>query len=252
MQQLTTTTVPVGDIEIACTYLGDGPPLVCCTARSDWAVPTCGRSIPGLTRSGWSTTTSGKRPHAGGRRTPGLVGGGIEDLEGLRRARAQRVALLGHSAGAYLAALYAADHPDRTSALVFSTRDLPSPGPDDGSGRPTAPGGHQPTKRPPCHRGVSGIPGPQPGCPRAAPAQHLLPFFKDRASLDDVDLGFTDITAANVQDAPARMMGGLGSLDPWVGSPASAARLSSSTRSWPDPARVSRPSPGRSPARNSP
>ena len=42
----------------------------------------------------------------------------------------------------------------------------------------------------------------------------FIPFFRDRAIVDQVSLGFTDITAANVQAAPARVMGSLSALNP--------------------------------------
>lgn len=42
----------------------------------------------------------------------------------------------------------------------------------------------------------------------------FIPFFKDRATVERVSLGFTEITAANVREGPRRMMGSLGALDP--------------------------------------
>jgi pimeloyl-ACP methyl ester carboxylesterase len=42
----------------------------------------------------------------------------------------------------------------------------------------------------------------------------FLPFFRDRASIERVSLGFTAITAANVQQGPQRMVGSLGALEP--------------------------------------
>jgi proline iminopeptidase len=42
----------------------------------------------------------------------------------------------------------------------------------------------------------------------------FLPFFRDRANARPGLLGFTEITAANVQAGPERMMGSLGALDP--------------------------------------
>jgi pimeloyl-ACP methyl ester carboxylesterase len=42
----------------------------------------------------------------------------------------------------------------------------------------------------------------------------FVPFFRDRATIETVTLGFTEITAANVQAAPERMIGSVGALDP--------------------------------------
>jgi pimeloyl-ACP methyl ester carboxylesterase len=42
----------------------------------------------------------------------------------------------------------------------------------------------------------------------------FLPFFRDRATIERISLGFTAITAANVQKGPERMVGSLGALDP--------------------------------------
>ena len=218
MQQLTTTTVPVGDIEIACTILGDGPPLVVLhgaiglgsaymRALDPWADE--------VQLVHYDQRGSGHTPVGDVRRVS--FAGGVEDLEGLRDGLGlERVALLGHSAGAYLAALYAAEHPDRTGALV-----LLNPGP------PLAPdlmqqfGAAMAVRRTPAdeevRRAIEESPGFRDREPAALERHQLntfLPFFKDRATVDHVDLGFTEITAANVQDAPGRMMGGLGSLEP--------------------------------------
>jgi pimeloyl-ACP methyl ester carboxylesterase len=42
----------------------------------------------------------------------------------------------------------------------------------------------------------------------------FLPFFRERATLERASLGFTAITAENVQQGPKRMVGSLGALDP--------------------------------------
>lgn len=60
----------------------------------------------------------------------------------------------------------------------------------------------------------TGTRGARPGNPGAPPGQHFMPFFRDRATVENFDLGFTGITAANVQATPQRMIGSLGALDP--------------------------------------
>ena len=55
------------------------------------------------------------------------------------------------------------------------------------------------------------------GQPQALERHQLntfIPFFRERATVERVSLGFTEITAANVQQGPQRMMGSLGALDP--------------------------------------
>ena len=55
------------------------------------------------------------------------------------------------------------------------------------------------------------------GQPQALERHQLntfTPFFKDRATVERVSLGFTEITAANIQQAPQRMMGSLAALNP--------------------------------------
>jgi pimeloyl-ACP methyl ester carboxylesterase len=217
-QTTTTTKVPVGDIEIACTVLGDGPPLVVLhgaiglgsaymRSLDPWADEV--RLVH------YDQRASGQTPVGDVRQVS--FAGGVEDLEGLRRGLGlERVAVLGHSAGAYLAALYAAEHPDRTDAAV-----LLNPGP------PLAPdlmqefGAAMTARRTPAddeaRRAIEDSPGFRNREPEALERHQLntfLPFFRDRASVDGVDLGFTEITAANVQEAPARMVGGIGALEP--------------------------------------
>ncbi len=143
--------------------------------------------------------------------------GGLEDLEGLRQALGlERVQVLGHSAGAYLAALYAAQHPDTTAAAV-----LLNPGP------PLAPplmqrfGATMASRRTPdddaARRAIeesAEFKAQQPAALEQHQLNTFIPFFRDRAIVDRVSLGFTDVTAANVQKGPERMMGSLGALDP--------------------------------------
>ena len=124
--------------------------------------------------------------------------------------------LLGHSAGAYLAALYAAEHPDSTAGIV-----LLNPGP------PLIPElmqqfgvamGARRTLADDEERRAIEESAEFAAHQRAALERHQLntfiPFFRDRATVEQVSLGFTDITSGNAQKAPERMMGSLGSLEP--------------------------------------
>jgi pimeloyl-ACP methyl ester carboxylesterase len=143
--------------------------------------------------------------------------GGVRDLDGLRRGLGlERVKLLGHSAGAYLAALYAAAHPENTSSIV-----LLHPGP------PLVPelmqqfGKHMAAGRTAADNDARREIEESPEFRRLEPLaleRHqlnpFLPFFRDRATIERISLGFTAITAANVQQGPQRMVGSLGALDP--------------------------------------
>jgi proline iminopeptidase len=210
-------TVAAGDIELACTVVGEGTPLIVLhgaaglgstymRALDPWAEEFqlvyydqrgSGRTPLGDPQD-WFTTL-------------------VADLEGLRLALGfDAVNLVGHSAGAHLAALYAGLHPQTTSALVLLN-----------SGPPLVPelmqrfgqamGGRR-TPADDAERAAieesAEFRSRQPGALERHQLNTFLPFFRDRATVERVSLGFTDITAANVQSAPARVMGSLSSLNP--------------------------------------
>jgi len=115
-----------------------------------------------------------------------------------------------------LAALYAAEHPATTAGVV-----LLNPGP------PLAPdlmarfGKAMSSRRTPgddtARKAIEETNEFKTGQPRALERHQLntfIPFFKERVTVERVSLGFSEITAANVQQAPRRMMGSLGALDP--------------------------------------
>jgi pimeloyl-ACP methyl ester carboxylesterase len=143
--------------------------------------------------------------------------GGVADLDGLRRGLGlERVKLLGHSAGAYLAALYAATHPENTSSIV-----LLHPGP------PLAPelmqrfGKQMAAARTPADNEAKRaleesveFRNQEPLALERHQLNTFLPFFRDRGSIERTSLGFTAITAANIQQGPQRMVGSLGALEP--------------------------------------
>jgi proline iminopeptidase len=216
--QSTTQPVQVGDIEIACTIAGEGTPLVVLhgaiglgstymRALDPWATE--------LRLVHYDQRGSGHTPVGDVQKVS--MTGGVDDLEGLRQALGfDRIQVLGHSAGAYLAALYAATHPEATSAVV-----LLNPGP------PLAPelmaqfGSEMASRRTPeddeARRRLEQSPGFAAGDPATLERHQLntfTPFFRDRATVDQVSLGFTEITAANIGQMPERMMGSLGALGP--------------------------------------
>ncbi len=216
--RVTSKAVAVGDIEIACTVAGEGTPLVVLhgaaglgstymRALDPWADEFqlvyydqrgSGRTPLGAMHDDWFT-------------------GGVEDLDRLRDALGlDTINIVGHSAGAHLAALYGGLHPETTSMLVLLN-----------SGPPLAPelmqrfGQAMAERRTPAddaeRRAIEESQEFRDKQPNALERHQLntfIPFFRDRAIVEQVSLGFTDITAANVQAAPARVMGSLSALNP--------------------------------------
>jgi proline iminopeptidase len=214
----TSKTVPVGDIEIACTIVGEGTPLVVLHGAIGLgsaymrALDPWGEELQLIH---YDQRGSGSTPVGDVQRV--TFAGGVDDLEGLRQELGlERIQVLGHSAGAYLAALYAAAHPATTAAVV-----LLNPGP------PLAPelmerfGKTMSSRRTQdddaARKAIEESEEFRAGQPQALERHQLntfIPFFKERATVERVSLGFTEITAANVQQGPQRMMGSLSALDP--------------------------------------
>ena len=214
----TNKAVAVGDIEIACTVVGEGPPLVVLHGAIGLgsaymrALDPWGEELQLIH---YDQRGSGNTPVGDAQRVS--FAGGVKDLELLRQSLGlERIHLLGHSAGAYLAALYAAEHPDATASVV-----LLNPGP------PLAPdlmhrfGRTMSSRRTQdddnARAAIEESEEYRTSQPQALERHQLntfIPFFNERANVERVSLGFTEITAANVQEAPQRMMGSLGALDP--------------------------------------
>jgi proline iminopeptidase len=215
---VTSKTIPVSDIEVACTLVGDGPAVVVLHGAIGLGSAYTRALDPWGDELGlvyYDQRGSGHTPVG----DPGKVtfAGAIEDLEGLRKALGlATMRLVGHSAGAHLAALYAGTHPETTSAVVLLN-----------SGPPLDPrlmerfGAAMAARRTAAdneaRRAIEESEQFRNLEPLALERHQLntfIPFFRDRASIEHVALGFTEITAANVQAAPERMMGSIGVLDP--------------------------------------
>lgn len=214
----TATSIPVSDIQIACTVVGDGSPVIVVHG----AIGLGARYMRGLDR--WAAELqlvyydqrgSGATPLGDPERVS--FAGAIDDLDGLRAALGiDRVNLVGHSAGAILAAMYAGNHPEATSSVVLLNTAPPLiPELMQAFGQEMA------SRRTPDDNAARKIieesPLFQAKDPRTLERHQLntfIPFFRDRTTIDQVDLGFTEITAANVQTTPERMLGSLGALDP--------------------------------------
>jgi proline iminopeptidase len=143
--------------------------------------------------------------------------GALADLEAVRRGLGiERVNLIGHSFGGLISLLYAAGNPDRTGSLVlyatappfvqelgdrFRARMGERRTPEDNAELERLEQSEEFERRD----------------PRTLERYFLneyLPFFDDRGSVSDVDMGFTEITAANVLEAWERMFRDLENHDP--------------------------------------
>lgn len=214
----TSRTIPVGDISVACTVVGEGTPLVVVHG----AIGLGAMYMRNLDR--WADEVqlvyydqrgSGGTPLGDPERVS--FAGAIDDLDGLRAALGvDCVNLVGHSAGAILAALYAGTHPESTASVVLLN-----------TGPPLIPelmqrfGQEMASRRTPddnaARKAIEGSPLFRARDPKTLERHQLntfLPFFRDRSTIENVDMGFTEITAVNVQAAPGRMIGSLGDLDP--------------------------------------
>lgn len=117
----TSTSIPVGDIQVHCTVVGEGTPLIVVHGGPGLG----GKYMRGLDR--WADAFqlvyycqrgSGRTPLGDPEKVS--FSGAIDDLDGLRAALGiERVNLVGHSAGAILAAMYAGTRPASTSSLVL-------------------------------------------------------------------------------------------------------------------------------------
>jgi proline iminopeptidase len=211
-------TVPVSDIEIACTLVGDGDPVIVLHGAIGLG-STYMRPLDSWADEfrliHYDQRGSGQTPLGDEQKVS--FAGAIEDLDGLRQALGHdQVRVLGHSGGAHLAALYAGLHPEATSGVVLLN-----------SGPPLAPelgkqfGAEMSARRTPADAAdrksieeSEEFRSNQPSALERHTLNTFIPFFRDRKTIEDVSLGFTETTAANIKETPGRMMGSIGALDP--------------------------------------
>jgi pimeloyl-ACP methyl ester carboxylesterase len=212
------TSIPVGDIQVACTVVGEGTPLIVVHGAIGLGATymrALDRWADAFQLVYYDQRGSGGTPLGDPERVS--FAGAIDDLDALRAALGvDRVNLVGHSAGAILAAMYAGTRPESTSSVVLLNTAPPLvPELMQAFGREMA------SRRTPddnaTRKTIEESPLFQARDPQTLERHQLntfIPFFRDRATIETVTLGFTEITAANVQAAPERMIGSLGALDP--------------------------------------
>ena len=212
-----TQAVKLDDIEVSVVRVGTGRPLVICggpqlghrymrqldflaDARELIYYDARGR---GMTPLGDSSELTFARA--------------VTDLEGLRAGLGfERFSLLGHSLGGHLAYLYASAHPDRVDSLV-----LVDVGPPFAKDQASELGRAMTSSRTPEEdTRLAAIQGSEAFGQREPKAVEdfilniYAPFFRDRRSIERVDLGFTAMTAANVLDYEERLVASLAQEDP--------------------------------------
>jgi pimeloyl-ACP methyl ester carboxylesterase len=178
----TSQNVPVSDIDVACTVVGEGTPLVVLHGAIGLG-STYMRALDAwgedLQLIHYDQRGSGNTPLGDAQRVS--FAGGVEDLEALRHYLGlPRIQVLGHSAGAYLAAMYAAEHPandsERGAAQPWATAGVGTDGAlREDNVEPPHPGRRRRTHS---DRGVRGVPDRATTSPGAPPAQHLHPVLQ--------------------------------------------------------------------------
>jgi proline iminopeptidase len=214
----TSTSIPVRDTHVACTVVGERTPLIVVHGGPGLGATymrDLDRWADAFQLVYYDQRGSGGTPLGDPQQVS--FAGAIDDLDGIRAALGiERVNLVGHSAGAILAAMYAGTHPAFTSSVILLNTAPPlSPELQKAFGQQMA------SRRTPednaAKKAIEDSPLFQARDPETLERHTLntyIPFFRDRSVMETVSMGFTEITAANVQAAPDRMFGTLGALDP--------------------------------------
>jgi proline iminopeptidase len=214
----TSTSIPIGDIQFACTVVGEGTLLIVIHGAIGLGATymrDLDRWADAFQLVHYDQRGSGGTPVGDPARVS--FAGAIDDLDGLRAALGvDRVNLVGHSAGAILAAMYAGTRPESTSSVVLLNTAPPLvPELMQAFGQEMA--SRRTSEDNAARKAIEESPLFKARDPQTLERHQLntfVPFFRDRATIETVTLGFTEITAANVQAAPERMIGSVGALDP--------------------------------------
>lgn len=209
---------PAGDIELAYTSVGTGRTLVVLHGGPGLG-HTYMRGVDVVADSArvvfYDQRGCGETPL--GDEAKVTFSGTFEDLEALRASLgSERIDVIGHSSGGLLALLYAAHHPESVESLILYATAPPfvpelaarlmqtmesrrTPADNDERARIEASEGF--TRR-------------DPATLERYYLNKYLGFFDDRGTVDRVEMGFTEITAANVLQMWERMFRDYATLDP--------------------------------------
>ena len=214
-------SVKVGDVEIAYWSSGEGTPVV--ILGGPWFGHYYLRPLVESVAQEFQVIAYD--PRGAGRSSPLAadkitLAGHLEDLEDLRRRlNIERLNLVGHSFGAHIALLYAAQHPETTASLVIADAGPPFDPEMQEMLHKAFVEGHTPEDKK-MMREIQSSPG---FMTRDAKTHGeyfktlYSPFFKDRAYLARLEFGFTPTTAQHALEAEERLVYQLLEQDP-VGS----------------------------------
>jgi proline iminopeptidase len=211
--------VAVEGTELAFVTVGEGPPVVALAGgpgfghehlRQGFDRLANDRQIVYYDERGSGASALGDSAHAN-------IAGALSDLDQvLGHLGIERAILIGHSLGAWLAALYAATRAERVRALVllniappivpefrerFSNEMVARRLPEDVAEMKRIEESHQYARRD----------------PKTLERHYQLrytPFFRQRDTALRTSYGFSDVTAQNVLDAAGRLMSDFASHDP--------------------------------------
>jgi proline iminopeptidase len=143
--------------------------------------------------------------------------GAVADLEGLRAGLGiEHLVILGHSLGGHLAYLYTARYPEMVDGLVLV--DVGPPFADDQRSQlhwaMTTSRTAEDDARLAQIQASAAFERREPKAVEDFIRNIYRPFFRDRRSIDTVEFGFTEITAANVLDYEDRLVESLLREDP--------------------------------------
>lgn len=216
-------TEAVADVELHYQRLGEGPPLVLVHGGPGIGHHYLRDGMDSLAEAGFELIYYDQRGSGGtpiGDPDRVTFAGGIEDLDRLRRELGlKELNLVGHSFGAVLALLYAAEHPERTHSLLLCNTAPPF----EPALRSAWMSRMQKRRRAEDQAEIKRIEESEafksrdPATVERYFKLRYAPFFRDRENVERATLGFNRNTAANVVEAWERTFRDVEDHDP-VGS----------------------------------
>jgi proline-specific peptidase len=215
----TVQTVTVRDIDVHVVRVGSGRPLVVCGG------PQLGhqylRALDALADQCEVIYYDARGSGGTEVGDPSQISfaGALEDLEGLRQALGiEQWSILGHSLGGHLAYLYASRHADRVESLIVVDAGPPLTEELATQLSEAMEADRTEKERADLKRAVrsDAVRARQPKAIEDFILAIYAPFFRDRNTITNLDLGFTDITAANVLGYEETLVASLPDQDPFV------------------------------------